>query len=270
MWTADPRNAALYDAGIDDVFIRAANTNRSIPWQGEGALIDLSLHLASIPSGAIPVSLERLRSSAGCRAWPIDANLDLAVALGDAAERLAPTRPLAVLAFSNDPRGDAVLGVAAATVAELADNPDWLAETAPQRFVDAYFARLLVMRPGARDELSRLRPLLSGGPGFIHGAALEAATDAIAPLLGSGKPHSAGILSGSMTAQLVYNAAILRDPAMGRAALGIVAESAPLEAGVPGWAAARAQAAGVDPTDWSAQFHYGLHLVDLIVKGSPP
>jgi hypothetical protein len=44
---------------------------------------------------------------------------------------------------------------------------------------------------------------------------------------------------------------------------------APLDSVIPSWAAVRAEAAAIGPSDWLAQHAYALRLVALIQKANP-
>jgi hypothetical protein len=254
MWTADPRDAALYDSGIDDVLV---------------PVLDLAEHLDLIPTGTLGIGLDGLRPAAGSstekqvRPGALAFARDLVVAI----DRTAPPAPIAAFAFDDGPLGDALLGVAGATAAELIDSRAWLVQSDAQVFLDAYVARLIAMVPERRAQFEQLRGALRRGAVIEHDATLNAHTAAISTLMGPSKPRTKAILIGMLSAQLVYNSAILRDPGVSRMALGIIASEGALDAGVPGWSASRAGAARIGPTDWAAQYRFGLRMVDLIMKG---
>jgi hypothetical protein len=73
---------------------------------------------------------------------------------------------------------------------------------------------------------------------------------------------------GAFAAQLVYNAAILRDQNLGAMMSRFVSAPSPLDASVPGWSAARASANVSADADWGTQYQLGLRLVDLIEKAN--
>jgi hypothetical protein len=269
MWSADSRDAALYDAGINGVLVSAAHGNLAAQTLSLGPVLDLAEHLDVIPSGSLGIVLDVLRPAAGSGTAKQLSPSALSVArdLVVATDRTTPAPPLAVFTYDDGAFGDAVLGVAAATTAELIDSPAWLVQSDAQLFLDAYVARLTVMVPERRPQLAAFRATLRRGDVTEHDATLNAHTAMISPLLGPNKPHTKGILLGMLSAQLVYNAAVLHDPGMSRAALGIAASEGALDAAIPGWSASRAVATGIGATDWTSQYRFGLRMVDLIMKG---
>ncbi len=123
-----------------------------------------------------------------------------------------------------DPR----LGVAIATMAELADTPALLARPSSQQFIDDAFARVLATAPQdaiVRAHVERWRDTLrvTQEP-FDRTAAYAAVGDLTKNVLrAAGSPSDKLIALGILAEQTFYNARVLRDPAIDggdRAAIG--------------------------------------------------
>lgn len=273
MWTADARSAALYDAGIEDVLLPAARGSQVEELLGSGSLIDLANHAAQIPVHTFPIDVAPIqtaadKSPAGTRALPGGA-MTFAHDLVKALDASMPAPPLATLTYAPGAAGDAALGVASSTVAELVDSPPWLAQADAQRFIDDYCARLAVVAPARSAQVRDLRAALRTGASFSHDDALRANTALVATILQTQAARTKPILLGSLAAQFVYNAAVLRDPRMSAAVTQLLATETALDGAVPGWSAARSEAKEIGANDWSAQYRAGVRLVDLIRSANP-
>jgi hypothetical protein len=265
MWTADARNAALYDAGIEDVLYHAAGSNTLAQLLGSGALIDLTNHASAIPAGALGVDVP----AAGGGSPRGAGMLDIADRLVRAVDAAAPPAPLAPIPQRDDPAAIAGLGVAGSVVNELVDSPPWLFQADAQTFVDAFAQRLTAFAPSAAVQAAALRAATRPGPSFSHDVAIRAYNATVEPTL-AGQRHAQAYMLGALTTQMVYNAAVLRDPNVARMGLGVISSIAALDAAVPGWAAARVQSNSIAPTAWSAQYALGVQLVGLIEKANQP
>jgi len=276
MWGADPRDAALYDAGIEDVFLPAAPRNGPVGVPPEIlenlALVpvgDLANHVASIPSGTLPLDVAPIRAGAqgpngvvrlppGARAFAHDlvAALDTAV----------PPPPLATITYPDGAVGDARFGIVVATVMELIDSPDWLAQADAQRFVDDYLDRMRILAPDRADEIASLRPQLRGDRSYDHDAAGRANSALVGEIVKAQSARGKRIAVAMAATQMTYSASILRDqPSAGELAK-VLAASDELDA-IPGFQSARIAAGAVAPSDWAAHYRMGVRFVDLIMKG---
>jgi hypothetical protein len=265
MWRSDARSAALFDAGVEDVVLPAAQDMQLNALIAMGPIGDLADHSAQIPSGALPIPTAQLRSAAQSGSGrPTSGVMKFAHDLVAAVDTAMPAPPLARVGSSQGAAGDAALGMTSATVNELVDSPGWLAQADAQRFIDAYCARLAVVMPGRGADVAALRSALRVGESFSHDAALKASSAMGTAFLQSDAARAKPFVLGAVAAQMVYNAAILRDPRLSEGVVRLLRSEAALDAAAPGWGAARATAGGLAPTDWSGQYRAGLHLVKLI------
>ncbi|HEV2739144.1 MAG TPA: hypothetical protein VGU66_11245 [Candidatus Elarobacter sp.] len=267
MWADDARAAALFDAGVEDVFLPAATSGLTerLSW---GPVFDLVRHSARIPAGALPLDIAPIRSvtrPSGVVEFP-SAMPQFVHDLVTAVDATAPPPPLATLAYTDDVAGDAALGVAAATVRELAQSRMWLAQADAQRFVDAYAARLRAIAPDRARDVADLRAKLRGDASFDASAAQAVHTRLLGAIIGGATPRGQRASIALAAAQISYNANVLRDATTATALLNVLATAGDLDA-VPGFASARAEAATTAPADWTAQYKLGLRLVDLLTKG---
>jgi hypothetical protein len=282
MWSDDPRAAALFDAGVEDVLLPAA---RGVPTfetlAMAGPVGDLADRSARIPAGTFSVDVGPIRAGAtidtapgqvGGISYQRRARLPLgarkfAYDLIAAVDAKLPPPPLATVAYTDDAAGDGALGVAAATVRELSEVPGyWLVQADAQRFIDDYVARLRVVAPERARDAADLRAKLRGA-GTVDFADLQAAhTRLLAAVFGPPTDRAKRAATAFAAAQLPYNAMIVRDAKTATALLAVVASSDGLDA-IPGFAVARAEAKTTAPTDWAAQYKLGLRLVDLLTKG---
>jgi hypothetical protein len=272
MWTADARGAALFDAGIEDVMLPAGQGVEVMELLGAGSVMDLLAHAAQIPSSALPVSVPAKPAGAGS---PIpgaaslpSGTMKFAHDLVSALDAAMPSPALVSMRFVDGPAGDAALGVASSTIAELIDSPAWLFQADAQRFIDDYAARLTTIAPARAAEIAGFRSALSVKPNFSHDGALKQYNRIVASVGTSDPSRARPFVMGAFAAQLVYNAAILRDQNIGAMMSRFVSAPSPLDASVPGWSAARVSANVSPDAGWGTQYQLGLRLVDLIEKAN--
>ncbi len=276
-WSADARSAALYDAGILDVFFLAANGDAGGEMLASLPALDLAKHVVSIPAGALPLDMAPLRDLSAEAAngrpnvYRMPHLVPFTKALVAAVEASAPEGPLATVPRGDTPAADAALGVAFATMAELIDSPQWVAQGDAQAFAAALAARLDALVPAAgRGDVAAFRASVRAGASFQHDRAIAALTAASGAFeKAAPRERAQRFAFAAAAAQLAYNAAILRSPDSSAGILRALAVSAPLDAAIPGWSAARADAASIGPSDWLAQHAYALRLVGLIQKANP-
>ena len=276
-WKADARSAALYDAGILDVFFAAANGETTGEMLAALPALDLARHAASIPADALPVDVAPLRAmsaeaaSARPNIYRMPQLVPFTKTLVAAVRTTMPALPLATVARAETPAADAALGVAFATMAELIDSPQWVAQSDAQAFAAALAGRLDTLVPAAgRADVAAFRASVRAGTSFNHdraNAALTAATGAWMKTVPRDRAQCFAFAAAA--AQLAYNAAVLRSPESSSGLLRVIAASALLDAPIPGWSAARGEAAPIGASDWLAQHAYALRLVDLIEKANP-
>jgi len=273
MWTADARGAALYDAGIEDVLLPAAHGVDVMELLGSGSLMDLFGHAARIPRGTLPVEIPQARSDAGSPvagaiALPSGA-MKIAHGLVAAIDVAMPPPPLVAVTFADGVAGDAALGVASSTVAELIDSPSWLFQADAQLFVEAYTSRLAVIAPSRAAQIADFRAALRGTPGFSHDAVIGKYNALIGDVMQGAQPRAKPLMLGAFAAQLTYNAVILRDRGVATGMATVISQQSALDQSVAGWHEARL-AANAPGADWAAQYQLGLRLVDLIQKANRP
>ena len=282
MWTADARDAALYDAGVEDVLLPAARGYP--PFESiamAGPVVDLAKHAARIPAGTLPVDLGPIHDAANVDTTPLKVGDTVSQGrvrlppgtskfVHDLVGRLdasMPPSPFASMAYTDDVAGDAALGVAAATVREFSEIPGfWLVQPDVQRFIDAYVARLRAVAPEHARDAADLREKLRGAATVDFGEMQAAHTRLLGAVFGATTARAQRAAIAFAAAQIPYNAMIVRDAQSATSLLGVVARSAELDA-IPGFAQARAEAATTGPADWAAQYKLGLRLVDLLTKG---
>ena len=267
MWLDDARGAALFDAGVEDVFLPAAQPGllERLSW---GPVFDLVRHAARIPAGTLPLDAGPIRGvsrSEGITQIPAGTPKfvhDLVTAV-DAA---VPSPPFATIAYTDDVAGDAALGLAAATVSELAESRVWLGQADTQRFVDAYATRLRALAPERAREIDDVRAKLRGEASFDGAAAQAAHMRLLGAIIGGATPRGQRASAAFAAAQVSYNASVRRDAASATALLNVLGNASDLDA-IPGFAAARGEAKTLAPADWTAQYKLGLRLVELLTKG---
>ena len=276
-WQVDSRSAALYDAGVLDVFWAAANGDATRELLAALPGVDLAKHAASIPADALPVDVAPLRAmsaeaaSGRPNAYRMPQLVPFTRALVAAVDAKAPASPLVTVARADTPAADAALGVAFASLAELIDSPPWAVQPDAQAFAMALADRLDALVPAsAHADVAAFRTNVRAGIFFRHDAAtaaLTAATTAFERAVPRERAQRFAIAAAA--AQLAYNAAILRAPDSSAGFLRAIAGTTILDTAIPGWSAARGEAAAIGPADWPAQHAYALRLVDLIQKANP-
>jgi hypothetical protein len=268
-WKTDARNAALYDAGILDVFLAAAGPDEVRQMLGAVPAADLAMHAGEIPDGALPADVAPLRALHMTRPNGLTV-LPFARDLVRALRQSIPAPSLAELPNVDKPSTDAALGVAVATLSELLDAAQWAAQGDVQSFATGLADRLdALMPPAGRGAAATFRARVQTGAPFDRAAANGALAAAIAVYGTAGPPERAQrVALGSAAAQLAYNAAIPHSAESSRNLLTVLAGSDALDAAIAGWGMARATGASIGPSDWLAQHAYALRLVDLIGKAN--
>jgi hypothetical protein len=268
-WTTNPRDAALFDAGILDVFQAAAGEEQVRQMLGAAPAADLAMHAEQIPADALPIDLGPVRALHMTRPNALVV-LPFTHDLVRALRTRLPPAPFAGVPSAATPSGEAALGVAVATTAELMEAWPWGLQADAQQYTAALADRLdaVVPSPG-RPAVATFRTAVQAGPSFDPRRADEALTSAVAVFMTAG-PRDRGLRVGlgSAAAQLAYNAAILRDPAQAGNFLTVLGGTSALDDVLPGWRAARPEAASIKPSDWLAQHAYAMRLVDLIQKAN--
>ncbi|HEY0396516.1 MAG TPA: hypothetical protein VGD01_18710 [Candidatus Elarobacter sp.] len=266
-WKNDPRDAALYDAGVLDVFLAAAGPDRTRQMLAAAPATDLAAHAAHIPAGTLPVDFTSLRGYDPARP-NASAVLPLANDLVRALRSHVAPPALAPVPNDDGPAASAALGVDLATMAELLDAWPWAMQPEAQTFGFALADRLDAIVPAVgRSFVATFRVKVRAGPDFDRISAAGALTSAVAVYdAASPAERKQRIALGSAAAQLAYNAANTRSPDVARSLLLVLTQSALLDAAVPGWQAARTEAAPIGPLDWLPQRALGVRLVDLIEK----
>jgi hypothetical protein len=267
MWADDARGAALYDAGVEDVFLPAAQPGllERLSW---GPVFDLVKHAARIPSDTLPLDAGAIRGvsqSGGVTQIPAGTPR-FAHDLVAAVDAAFPPAPLATLAYTDSVAGDAALGIAAATVGELAESRVWLRQADTQRFVDAYAVRLGALAPERARDIADMRAKLRGDASADAAAAQSAHMRVLGAIIGGATARGQRASIALAAAQLSYNASVRREATLATALLNVLGTSGELDA-IPGFASARAETKTLAPADWAAQFKLGLRLVDILTKG---
>ena len=268
-WKADPRAAALYDAGVLDVFLAAAGQDETGQMLGAAPAADLAMHAADIPAGALPLDVAPLRALHMTRPNALRV-LPFARDLVSAVRRSFASPLLAEIASAEKPAADAALGLAVATMAELIDAWQWGSQTDAQAFAAGLAARLdtVVPSPG-RPFVTTFRTKVQAGVNADRAGASDALTAAIA-VFDAAVPiqRRQRLALGSAAAQLAYNAANARSVDTSRNLLTVLAGSDVLDAAIPGWKAARTDGEPIGAGDWLAQHAYAVRFVELIQKAN--
>jgi len=168
---------------------------------------------------------------------------------------------------------DARLGVALATMSELADAPALLGRPSSQQFVDDAFARVQTIAGAdsdVRSHVTRWRDTLRpDAAGYNRNAAYAAAGDLTKALLRAvGSPRDHLISLGVLAEQVSYNARVLHDPGIDdgdRAAIG--ADDA-ADALAPGLKDVRAEIASIASKRWTAAATSAGKLVSALLGSS--
>ncbi len=267
-WGANPRDAALYDAGVLDVFLAAAGPNELTAMTMAAPAADLAVHAYQIPNGALPLDVAPLRALNMTRP-NVGHVLPFARDLTVAVRRDFPVDPIFVLSPADSAIADVQLGLASQSLGELMHAPFWLGQIDIQRFVSTVADRYDELLPGNPPASAGLRARAQVDASYDAAAAL-AAGQALSTRLGErvSPLRFQRFVLGIGVGQLAYGAAISRDPSAARTLLDSVAASPALDDAIPGWSGARASGASIGASDWLAQRAYAMRLVDLIQKPS--
>jgi hypothetical protein len=148
------------------------------------------------------------------------------------------------------------LGIAIATVGELADAPELLARPSSQQFVDDTFARIAATTSDVmlRTHSAQRRDALRVGSGaFDRSAAYAALADETKDTLRSvGAGNDKLVAFGILAEQTDYNARVLHDAAVDAQYRSSIGRDAYVDPLVPGLADLRAKLAAVTAQDWDA------------------
>ena len=264
-WAADPRDAALFDAGVVDVTLPAASAN-DVAGQVDGALpvVDLAKHAAQIPAGTLPLDPAVLLKIA-----KREDILPYARALVGELDRRWPAPPLIRLSSADRPAADVELGLATQAAGELAQSPRWIVQNDAQRFIAALASRYEQLAPDSAAAGARLRAVTRPGA-LDREATIEALRSLDAALTAKiERRRYQRVVAGIALAQLAYTSAITHSESLARGMLYVLASTPVIDDAVPGWAAARVQGSAIGPTDWVAQHAYAVRLVELVQKANP-
>ncbi|HZO94411.1 MAG TPA: hypothetical protein VFB22_11690 [Candidatus Baltobacteraceae bacterium] len=282
LWHDDPRSAALYDAGIEDVLLPSVPRGDPSAEPGVtqmlqlGPFADLVRHAGAIPTGAIGVSaddLSRFASNTARDSWTLVGSRDALSAMVSAAHRVTqsvdtahPAPPLVPLPDRDGSLGDALLGVETAVADDLSHSGPWLGQSDAQAFLDRYFDRLERLDPSLRPLCSAARDDLRYDAHYSAASAREGMHDLVAALQTS--PRAARMEMGWQAEELGFAAVIVRDGELSATMLRSVSRNDALDDAVPGFREARLSAVAVSPTDWGAQYRLSVHLVDLLLRAA--
>ena len=265
-WTADPRDAALFDTGIVDVTLPAAASQDIVRQVGSALpVVDLAKHAAQIPSGTLPLDPAVLLTIS-----KREDILPFARALVAEIDRSAAAPPLIPLAPAGAPAAEVEMGLASQAVGELAQSPSWIVQDDAQRFIAALTSRYAQLAPDSAGAGARLRMVTR--PGALD---REATIEALRSLDAALRPklevrRYQRVIAGVALAQLAYTSAITHSETLARAMLDVLAATPVVDDAVPGWAAARTQGSAIRSTDWVGQHAYAVRLVDLVKKANRP
>jgi hypothetical protein len=187
--------------------------------------------------------------------------------LGTTAARAQAVSPID---FGSTSLGDVRLGVAIATVAELADAPELLERPSSQSFVDDTFARVLseTNEPTLRVHAQRYRDDLRASAGIAFDRAradADLATFTRETLHALGVPRDRLCVVGILAEQISYNARVLRSVADDAQLRRAFARADVADGTVPGLATARARVASLPPERWPAIASAASDVVAAIV-----
>jgi hypothetical protein len=271
----DPHAAWLVEAGIASVEIPAARDELAQTLAAPNA-VSLARNLAAAGdfAGVVPDAAAR-EVAAAKRAS--DGTMPLGIgpseigsyeaAVLKALEQIFPATPYPRIPYvAEGPRADAQLGVAFATLSELAEVPRVLAQPDAQGFVDALFARLIELLPGDAARLAALRTQFAPDAelGALYrpdGAMVK--LGAIQKDLDGATLHA--MLVGQFSAQIAYNAMVYRDVKLGNEFRSRVEAFDEADAAVPGLAQMRAALRTPAATDWPALNRDASAIVTRIV-----
>jgi hypothetical protein len=195
----------------------------------------------------------------------------LVTTLVDASLRQYQPPRLSSAPLAQTPLGYARYGLQAAWIAQFIDNPPWLEQADILTLADGWIEQSKALAPAAGDAARQFADTLRARP-FDHARTLKAAGVLIRGVIGGGSQERGRQITAAMvSAQLSYNAAVLRDPAPARMLLAALQKMDELDAALPDFRILRATAAAVRPDDWEAQFKLGNALVaDISATGASP
>jgi hypothetical protein len=198
----------------------------------------------------------------------VAAALVAAVLLG----RGAFAQAVSPLDYSAAPVADLRLGVALATLGELADAPALLERPSSQQFVDDTFAEVAQTTNDSSilvHTQNRRNALRAGDNTFDRSRAYGALADLMKDVLrAAGSPRNKLIALGFMAEQTAYNARVLRDPATDSADRAALGANAVADTLVPDLPSLRAQLAALGPNQWSAAADAAEKIVAALLGSS--
>jgi hypothetical protein len=234
--------------------------------------IDLRSHAAWISGGPLQSDITTFATPPPKQNAPLPADVGTKVTtLVDASLRQFQPPSLLSSAPAQTPLGYARYGLQAAWIAQFIDNPPWLEQADTLALADGWIAQSTALTPATADSARQFGVVLRARP-YDHARTLQAAQLLLRGVITSGpQERTRQILAAMLSAQLEYNAAVLRDPAMARTILSTLQKISELDAALPDFAVLRAGAASVHPDDWAAQFKLGNALVsDISAAGASP
>jgi|GEM_PF-6682115 len=183
--------------------------------------------------------------------------------------RIFPEPAVPHVAYGTGPRADAQLGVALATVSQLADTPTFLVQTESQEFLDETFARLdgylspdqhatalQEIRAQLKPSEAPLQPYAAGGPIYRLAALLRGGIE---------RTTWGRVSVGQLSAQIARNAIFHDDRPMNKSMPAFLGTLDGVDSAVPGLKAARAALASADPTNWDDVNRKATAIVDLLM-----
>jgi hypothetical protein len=263
-WARSPRDAALFDAGTETILWPAALGNGVDEYLAIGPILDLNNHRWRIPPGTLPAAFDALppSKSEGLKTR-IPSNVR-GVTKTFVAELDRDHPPADLLTFfpQGGVREDAIDGIAFSTLAELIDNPAWLAQADAQLFAMSLMNDLTPAAGRLQLDNDACRKAVTIDGTFDHDGALKACvTSTTAYLRSLPDNRKRAFYLGTAAAQTAYNAAVLRSVTSAAEYLHIVATFDDLDASIPAFGASRLEARGMASDDWKAQFGLSLRLV---------
>ena len=258
----DPHAAWLIEAGIASVEIPAALDQVTRTLAAPNA-ISLARNASAAGSFRALVPQAAIDEVAGGKpnadgtvplGMPLDQIGSYEASLLKGLEGVFPPQAYPHIAFGPSPRGEAQLGVAIASLAEISEVPRFLAQPDAQGFVDATFAHLIETLPGGdATRAQALRADFGVGPQIdrlfqpngpiVKLATLQRDLD---------RTTLRALLVGQLSAQTAFNAAVYRDVKLSDQFRGEVESFDEVDAAVPGLANLRKTLRRPAATDWPA------------------
>jgi len=216
----------------------AAGSFRSLVPDG---IVDAEARVTPDPKGTVPLGV------------PVDQAVTYQAAIVKALAATFPPQPYPRIAYAQGLRGDAQLGVALATLAELSEVPRMLAQPDAQGFVDATFARLIETLPADATRLQALRADFAVGPEidrlFRPGGAISKLAAFKRDL---DRTTLRAVIVGQFSAQIAFNATVYRDVKLSNTFRSDVEAFDEVDASVPGLETLRAALRRPGASDWPA------------------